>query len=148
MEFQIRKIKPEDSKKSKKDYYSFDRGSRTFDYYLDPSSPSSSKKHKQERKPLECEICGSTFTQNRSLKSHMNIHTKPFKCEICNSAFSSKIYLKNHLAAHTGQRPYRCVICNSGFPQESYLRNHMGTHTREKIKKHYATQNKSISPSM
>lgn len=75
------------------------------------------------QKPYVCDVCGSGFTQNGSLKSHM-VSTmkilKPFKL-----IFTHFQYI------HTGERPFACHLCPKAFTQSKSLLFHMRRRKRE-----------------
>ena len=59
------------------------------------------KKPKREYAPCECEICGKTFKNEYTLKTHMNtIHNEQrqtFICPHCGKSIKSKYYLQKHI---------------------------------------------------
>jgi uncharacterized Zn-finger protein len=52
-----------------------------------------------------CDVpnCWLAFVDNQTLQRHMNTHTggKPFECGICKKCFSQLRSLKNHMKIHT-----------------------------------------------
>lgn len=109
-----------------------------------------------------CEICGSTFANNRLLELHRKTHTsqnefvcqecgkifyrkehlvvhvrihsgeKPYHCDVCGKSFSQSQNLTIHKRSHSGERPYHCKICGKLFNTSSHLKSHMRYHTGEK----------------
>ena len=60
----------------------------------------------EEKKMLECEICGKILSNNKTLAQHSAIHEgkKPFKCDICDYSCSRKDSMKKHIATvHEGK---------------------------------------------
>ncbi|XP_037374961.1 zinc finger protein with KRAB and SCAN domains 4 [Talpa occidentalis] len=54
----------------------------------------------------QCNTCGRSFTQNRSLLEHQKIHTgeKPHQCDVCGRGFTRTSYLLQHQRSHVGKR--------------------------------------------
>ena len=92
-------------------------------------------------KPYRCEICGRSFTENRSLKRHhITLHRgrhkqkhgiKQFKCDVCQKSFRSIWHLTTHVRIHIGDQPFSCEICGRSFTENSGLKRHRDIHTGE-----------------
>jgi KRAB domain-containing zinc finger protein len=83
-----------------------------------------------EEKKLNCEICGSKFRTNQSLKIHHLKHTdiKQFTCHICGVLFKYKNQCYEHVRAHTAKRQLECFHCSKKFIKKTLLAAHMQTH--------------------
>ena len=59
-------------------------------------------------KSHKCDICGTEFTKEKSLKMHIWIHmgVKSHKCKICEKQFAHAGSLKEHMSIHTGEKPF------------------------------------------
>ena len=70
-----------------------------------------SRSHKPQQKKAFCDICGQTFTQESTLKSHMKLHmSEKLKCSTCKRSFYDKQELGSHVCKH-----YGCEICGQKF---------------------------------
>ena len=101
------------------------------------ASVNSLKLHKKLHsgdKPFVCLVCGEAFVVKAQLQYHARLHTgeKPFVCPTCEKGFVSKLGLTQHIRTHTGDRPYICTICDKGFAQSAHLKRHARSHTGEK----------------
>lgn len=64
-----------------------------------------------------CRYCGKRFPNNRTLETHIRVHTgeRPFKCQYCEKSFSQRGNLINHTRIHSNPRSYTCEICGKRF---------------------------------
>ncbi|XP_050454070.1 zinc finger protein 436-like [Cataglyphis hispanica] len=81
-----------------------------------------------------CRYCGKRFPNNRTLETHIRVHTgeRPFKCQYCDKSFSQRGNLINHTRIHSNPRSYTCEVCGKKFNQRATLRDHGLLHTGEK----------------
>ncbi|XP_023211829.1 zinc finger protein 568-like [Centruroides sculpturatus] len=93
-----------------------------------PDIVTSSNLKSSNLKPLICDICGSSFSCNSSLKIHKTIHgQKNFSCEDCGKKFHRKDMLTQHQAVHR-EPTYRCPTCNKLFKTKRSLCTHEMIH--------------------
>lgn len=88
--------------------------------------------------PLECKVCGKTFTKPSSLSLHSKTHltVKPHVCHLCPKSFVTPQKLKEHINGHTGSAPIQCDLCPRTFKRYSNLKQHKDlTHFKVKKKK-------------
>ncbi len=43
---------------------------------------------------------------------------KPFACELCGSRFKRQGTLRRHMGVHTGEKPFVCQLCGKGFTRQ------------------------------
>ncbi|KAK7874080.1 hypothetical protein R5R35_004624 [Gryllus longicercus] len=66
--------------------------------------------------PLQCCICGKSFSFKRKLDEHMRSHYEQnFPCPSCEKSFKQKRNLDAHMRTHTGEKPFRCCLCEKSF---------------------------------
>lgn len=77
-------------------------------------------------KPFPSGICGKSFFQKESLKSHQRIHSgeKPFTCDTCGQSFTQKSNLSIHQIIQTAEKPFSCGICEKCFSRKGNLNEH------------------------
>ena len=98
-----------------------------FENTSDKKSP---KKSNKRKKAIPCQVCGSSFTKNSSLKHHVEtIHErkKPHKCTFCHESFSAKSNLTRHVnSIHVTDKPlpFSCKKCKRGFKRSDNLKAH------------------------
>lgn len=79
--------------------------------------------------PLSCLLCGLSFTQLDTWKSHMNNHSEtPLLCHFCNRSFFRSCDLKDHLEIHENQKSFVCKFCEKKFAHSSSLARHTKVH--------------------
>lgn len=87
---------------------------------------------------FSCDICGKSYRQAASLKSHKMSHdpstAKPFSCSMCDKDFTQKSGLKKHLLTHTNSKMFKCMEANCGkeFRYSSNYYVHLKSHRGEK----------------
>ena len=55
----------------------------------------------EKKKPFQCDICGTKFSQKSRLDSHLKIiheGKKTFKCDICDANFAWDTQLSRHIS--------------------------------------------------
>lgn len=85
-------------------------------------------------KPFKCDVCGRSFSQQGNLLNHVKIHSNPrsYTCEVCGKRFNQRATLRDHGLLHTGEKPYVCNVCGVAFTFSAALRRHMWTHMTDK----------------
>ncbi|KAL8617115.1 hypothetical protein ACOMHN_014285 [Nucella lapillus] len=88
------------------------------------------KEHKymhQDGKQFECPVCHKKFRQSSGVAIHMKIHQerKDYVCSSCGKGFSQKQALIRHERIHAGDKPFTCSLCQRSFTDSSVLRRHM-----------------------
>nr|XP_040045203.1 zinc finger protein 184-like isoform X2 [Gasterosteus aculeatus aculeatus] len=86
-------------------------------------------------KPFGCSVCGRTFAERESLRSHVTCHTaeKPFSCSVCNTGCSDSEDLVQHMRVHTRQTQFSCTVCGKEFAWRRHLEKHLEIHSRDKV---------------
>ena len=85
-------------------------------------------------KPFKCSQCDLTFSERKTMREHMRVHTgeRPFLCAYCPKTFKRVAELNHHIRGHTGETKHTCDTCGRGFRRQSELQRHMTLHTSEK----------------
>lgn len=87
---------------------------------------------RDQQDPLSCTYCDQTFTEIPQLASHVQSHMALFTCEVCGKSFKQKGTLKTHMIVHQKERPFGCGYCKKRFKLKSHLKEHERIHTGEK----------------
>ena len=78
------------------------------------------------KKSFNCEICDTSFSAAKDLKSHIDsVHegNKPFNCDFCDASFIVGGDLKSHIdSVHEEKKPFKCDICDTTFSDSRVLK--------------------------
>ncbi|XP_047036232.1 zinc finger protein 160-like [Helicoverpa zea] len=77
-----------------------------------------------------CDICGKSFRQRCSYRTHYFTHSFefPYKCNLCPYRGRHSGLLKTHMRTHTGDYRYMCTECPARFLTKSNLNKHALKH--------------------
>ncbi|XP_064859801.1 zinc finger protein 665-like [Oncorhynchus nerka] len=92
------------------------------------SAESSEAPIRNEPIQYTCEICGTTWATQHSMRSHMFIHRKiqrkHYTCDVCGKVFRLKSPFTKHQLRHKGDLPFSCSECNKDFKSQYQLKKH------------------------
>ncbi|KAK3705182.1 hypothetical protein QZH41_013977 [Actinostola sp. cb2023] len=107
-----------------------------------PSRPKRSKASKSEKDsgksgedPLQCEVCGDTFSAELKLRKHLTTHNvnKRLHCDGCKVPFAFQYQLDRHIRRNTGDQPYKCDQCEESFTLRCHFNYHLRLHNPKKL---------------
>ncbi|KAI5614429.1 gastrula zinc finger protein XlCGF7.1-like [Silurus asotus] len=108
------------------------RSQDVFSEKVEPEAQAENEPASDEQEPLSCTYCDQTFTEIPQLASHVQSHMSLFTCEVCGKSFKQKGTLKTHMIVHRKDRPFACGYCMKRFKLKSHLKEHERIHTGEK----------------
>lgn len=75
-----------------------------------PYRLTSHKRNHHSSTVYTCEICGKSYSIQKSLYNHKQKHLEPkYNCKICDRKYKNSTYLKQHMRTHTGKSRFFCV---------------------------------------
>lgn len=89
------------------------------------------RQHLRSHKSFSCTLCGSSFTRERSLRSHIfqkHSDSPPprFACEHCGVGFSTISNLNAHIrVAHRDEKLFTCELCEKQFGHKHVWLRHL-----------------------
>ncbi|CAG9136557.1 unnamed protein product [Plutella xylostella] len=75
-----------------------------------------------------CSACDHVAPTFGKLRVHMKVHNERQKCEICGKSFTDRSSLRTHLFIHKGEKEYACPRCNKLFLFKKAMEVHLVTH--------------------
>lgn len=71
-----------------------------------------------------CSICGESFNNISSYRSHYKRHfpEQCLSCRYCGKIFTGASILKIHELIHTGEKPFKCEICDFRCNAKNWLK--------------------------
>ncbi|KAF7693351.1 hypothetical protein HF521_008667 [Silurus meridionalis] len=85
------------------------RSQDVFSEKVKPEAQAENEPACDEQEPLSCTYCDQTFTEIPQLASHVQSHMALFTCEVCGKSFKQKGTLKTHMIVHRKDRPFACA---------------------------------------
>jgi uncharacterized Zn-finger protein len=80
--------------------------------------------HMENRKIFDCEECGKKYLRKDSLVRHQRQHKKPLPCDFCSQTFSEETLLSEHRLGHIGEIPFKCSNCGRAWKNAAALKRH------------------------
>ncbi|KAG7309801.1 hypothetical protein JYU34_004303 [Plutella xylostella] len=75
-----------------------------------------------------CSACDHVAPTFGKLRVHMKVHNERQKCEICGKSFTDRSSLRTHLFIHKGEKEYECPRCHKLFLFKKAMEVHLVTH--------------------
>ena len=109
--------------------------------------PIMNKKYRMKRSHdnrVTCDVCGRSFYEEKSLKSHIyGVHEfeKKNQCQFCDRYFDRIGFLVTHIRfIHGGNVKFKCTICGKAYNESPPLKGH--------INRVHLTENEVSPPSL
>ncbi|XP_075989943.1 uncharacterized protein LOC142985577 isoform X2 [Anticarsia gemmatalis] len=75
-----------------------------------------------------CSVCGHSAPTLGKLRNHIKNHAERQKCDLCGKTFRDRTSLRTHLFIHKGVKEYSCPRCDKKFLFKKAMEVHMVTH--------------------
>ncbi|XP_026747816.1 zinc finger protein 678-like isoform X2 [Trichoplusia ni] len=75
-----------------------------------------------------CRLCGHEEPTLGKLRNHIKNHAERQKCELCGKTFRDRTSLRTHLFIHKGEKEYSCPRCDKRFLFKKAMEVHLVTH--------------------
>ncbi|XP_026325350.1 zinc finger protein 37 homolog [Hyposmocoma kahamanoa] len=75
-----------------------------------------------------CSVCGHREPTLGKLRNHLKNHAERQKCELCGKTFRDRTSLRTHLFIHKGEKEHECPSCGKRFLFKKAMEVHMITH--------------------
>ncbi|XP_052748355.1 zinc finger protein 311-like [Galleria mellonella] len=75
-----------------------------------------------------CAACGHRATSLGKLRNHIKNHAERQKCELCGKTFRDRASLRTHLFIHRGEKEHACPRCGKRFLFKKAMQLHLVTH--------------------
>lgn len=86
-------------------------------------------RHHLARVPTHvCNVCGHAEPTLGKLRNHIKNHGERQKCELCGKSFRDRTSLRTHLFIHRGEKEYCCPKCDKKFLFKKAMEVHLVTH--------------------
>nr|XP_026498866.1 zinc finger protein 57-like [Vanessa tameamea] len=86
------------------------------------------REHGGETPTHTCSVCGRVETSLGKLRNHIKNHSERQKCELCGKTFRDRTSLRTHLFIHKGEKEYECPRCGKKFLFKKAMEIHLVTH--------------------
>ncbi|CAG4952908.1 unnamed protein product [Parnassius apollo] len=75
-----------------------------------------------------CSVCGHRAPTLGKLRNHIKNHSERQKCDLCGKTFRDRTSLRTHLFIHNGEKEYECPRCGKRFLFKKAMQIHLVTH--------------------
>jgi len=78
-------------------------------------------------KNFQCTTCDKFYSSKKVMEQHVDVvhlEKKDFVCNVCGSSFGRNSTLRVHILCHSKDLPFRCGFCNAGYKEKRNLIKH------------------------